>query len=110
MEYIEIHSTVASIEVARTICAAVVSARLAACVQVSSPILSSYWWHGKVEQAEEYFVTMKTTRDKFDELALMIRQHHSYELPEIVAVPIVDGTEDYLAWISAETREPDASA
>jgi periplasmic divalent cation tolerance protein len=109
-EYIEIHSTTGSQEEADRICEAVVQARLAACAQVTVPIRSTYWWQGKVERAEEHFIMMKTTRDKFDALAQMIRENHSYDVPDIVAVPILEGTADYLGWISSETRESGASA
>jgi periplasmic divalent cation tolerance protein len=104
-EYIEVHSTTASRDEADKICAAAVESRLAACAQVTSPIRSTYWWKGKIERAEEYFLMMKTTRDKFGALAALIRANHSYEVPDIVAVPILDGTADYLAWISSETQD-----
>jgi len=109
-DYIEVHSTTDSREEADKICAAVVAARLAACAQVSGPIRSTYWWQGKIERADEYFLMMKTTRDRFAELARVIRANHSYDVPDIVAVPILDGTEDYLEWISAETQERGGSA
>lgn len=104
-EYIEVHSTTDSREEADKICAAVVEARLAACAQVLGPIRSTYWWKGKVERADEFFLMMKTTEDKFADLARVIRENHSYEVPDIVAVSITDGLADYLGWISAETRE-----
>jgi len=109
-KYIEVRSTTDSREEADKICAAVLEARLVACAQVSSPIRSSYWWQGKIERAEEYFLAMKTTRDKFNAVARVIRENHSYDVPDIVAVPIVEGTADYLGWISAETQERGASA
>lgn len=109
-DYIEVHSTTPSREEADRICAAVVEARLAAAAQVTAPIRSTYWWQGKVERAEEYFIMMKTTRDKFGALAKMIRENHSYDVPNIIAVPIVEGTEDYLGWISSETQTPGGSA
>lgn len=109
-DYIEVRSTTDSREEADKICDAVVEARLAACAQVSGPIRSTYWWQGKIERADEYFLTMKTTRDRFSKLAQVIRENHSYDVPDIVAVPIVDGTHDYLEWISSETRESGASA
>jgi len=71
---------------------------------------STYWWKGKVERADEYFLMMKTTVEKFDDLARVIRANHSYEVPDIVAVSISDGIADYLGWISAETQERDAPA
>lgn len=103
-DYIEVHSTTGSREEADRICSAVVEARLVACAQISGPIRSTYWWQGKIEQADEYFLMMKTTRDKFDSVAKMIRENHSYDVPDIVAVSLVDGIADYLGWISAETR------
>jgi periplasmic divalent cation tolerance protein len=109
-DYIEVHSTVDSLEAARKICAAVVEARLAACAHVSGPIRSTYWWQGVIERADEYSLTMKTTRPNFTELSRVIRDNHPYETPDIVAVPILEGTEDYLAWISAETRGSGESA
>jgi len=108
--FIEVHSTTDSPAEADRICAAVVEARLAACAQVTGPIRSTYWWRGKLERADEYFLIMKTTQDRFAELARVIRENHSYEVPDIVAVPIVNGTEDYLGWISEETRTPCAPA
>ena len=59
---------------------------------------------GKVERADEYFLAMKTTRDRFTELTQVIRANHSYEVSDIVAVPIIEETDDYLEWISSETR------
>lgn len=109
-DYIEVRSTTDSREEADAICTAVVEARLAACAQVSGPIRSTYWWHGKIERSDEYFLAMKTTRDQFDELARLIRASHSYDVPDIVAVPIIDGAADYLDWINSETRQPGSSA
>lgn len=104
LDYIEVHSTTNSEDEADKICTAAVEARLVACTQVMGPIKSTYWWKGKIERTEEYFMMMKTTRDKFDALARLIRANHSYEVPDIVAVAILEGTEDYLACISAETQ------
>lgn len=109
-EYIEVRSTTGSRDEAEKIASAVVEGRLAACAQIAGPIKSTYWWDGKIERADEYFLMMKTTRDKFDDLASVIRENHSYEVPDIVAVSLVDGTADYLGWISAETRGSDESA
>src|SRR5262245_29652577 len=100
-EYIEVHSTTASKDEADKICAAAIESRLVACAQILAPLRSTYWWKGKIEQADEYFLMMKTTRDKFEALARLIRENHSYEVPDIVAVSLVEGTADYLACISA---------
>lgn len=105
-DFIEVHFTAPSRDRAAEISAAVVKARLAACAQIFSPIESVYWWRDNIERASECFVVMKTLRENFDDLAQMVRANHSYEVPEIVAVPILEGTDDYLAWIRAETRGP----
>ncbi|MEU7888109.1 divalent-cation tolerance protein CutA [Microbispora bryophytorum] len=102
-DYIEIRVTTSHADQASKICSAVVTKRLAACAQVIGPITSTYWWAGEVRQAEEWLVLMKTTADRFEDLATCVRELHSYEVPEIVAVPIVLGTPDYLEWIRRET-------
>ena len=81
-----------------------VEARLAACVSVGAPVQSIYHWRGSIETSSEAPLTIKTRADLFDAVAAAIRAAHPYELPEILAVPVCDGTADYLAWIDAETR------
>ncbi|MEU6427632.1 divalent-cation tolerance protein CutA [Microbispora sp. NPDC046973] len=103
MNAIEVRVTSDSRDEADRIASAVVARRLAACAQVVAPISSTYWWAGEVGQAEEWLLLMKTTADRFEDLAACVRELHSYEVPEIVAVPIVQGTPDYLEWIRRET-------
>jgi periplasmic divalent cation tolerance protein len=81
-----------------------VETRLAACVSVGAPVQSIYHWRGSIETSSEAPLTIKTRADLFDAVAAAIRAAHPYELPEILAVPVCDGTVDYLAWIDAETR------
>ncbi|MER7363831.1 divalent-cation tolerance protein CutA [Nonomuraea wenchangensis] len=102
-DYIEVHVTAGDRGEASRICRVVVERRLAACAQVVGPITSTYWWEGKVEEAEEWLVLLKTTVDLFDELAAGVREVHSYDVPEIIAVPVLEGSTDYLAWITQET-------
>jgi periplasmic divalent cation tolerance protein len=104
-EYIEVHTTIDSREAAQKIAEILVSRRLAACVQVSGPITSTYWWQGKMEQAEEWLCTAKTRRELYDQLEQTIREVHSYDVPEILAVKVVAGNADYLNWLSQETKE-----
>lgn len=98
-EFIQIATTTATERQAEQIAQALVEARLAACVQISSPIRSVFRWQGKVEQATEWLCTIKTRQALFGAVEAKIRELHSYECPEIVATPIVDGSEDYLAWL-----------
>jgi len=101
---IEVHTTIDSREAAQKIAEAIVSKRLAACVQVSGPITSTYWWQGAVEQAEEWLCTAKTRKELYNELEQAIREVHSYDVPEILAVDVVAGNIGYLDWVEQETR------
>jgi len=83
---------------AAAIATALVEARLAACVQLM-PIESVYRWQGAIERADEVMLHAKTTAACLAEAEALIRAHHSYALPEIVAVPIVGGSADYLDWL-----------
>jgi periplasmic divalent cation tolerance protein len=78
--------------------------RLAACVNVLSPCRSVYRWKGKIEDAEEFPMLIKTTHTRYAELEAAIRAAHPYELPEIIAVPLAGGLPAYLEWVEAETR------
>lgn len=84
-----------------------VQARLAACVNILAPCRSVYNWKGKIEDAQEHPVLIKTTRDRYDSLEAAIRSSHPYELPEIIAVPLAAGFSAYLDWVVAETRPVD---
>jgi len=84
-----------------------VDARLAACVNILGPCRSVYSWKGKVEQADEHPVLIKTTRDRYAALEAAIRAGHPYELPEVIAVPLATGFSAYLEWVAAETRPLD---
>ena len=79
-----------------------VDERLAACVNVLSPCRSVYRWKGKVEDAEEFPMLIKTTRERYPELEAAIRKNHPYELPEIIAIPLAGGLPAYLDWVASE--------
>jgi periplasmic divalent cation tolerance protein len=85
---------------------AAVEARIAACAQVAGPVASTYWWNDEIERAEEWFVFFKLPADRYAELAEFLLERHSYDEPEIIAVPIVAGSPAYLEWLSEETRRP----
>jgi periplasmic divalent cation tolerance protein len=102
--YIQVTTTTESKEQAQAIARHLVEARLAACVQISGPITSTYRWKGKLETAEEWLCLIKTRKSLYPELEMAIRSLHSYETPEIIAVPIVQGSKEYLRWIDDETE------
>jgi periplasmic divalent cation tolerance protein len=80
-----------------------VEARLAACVNVLAQCTSVYRWEGKVENAQEVPVLVKTTTERYAELERAIQSTHPYDLPEIIAVPVSSGLSRYLGWVEAET-------
>ncbi len=102
---IEVVTTTERREDADRIALALVEARLAACVQVAGPITSTYRWRGKIETTQEWQCRAKTNRRQFDKVEQAIRRIHSYEVPEILALPILAGSADYLAWMDEELGE-----
>ncbi len=80
--------------------------RLAACVQVGLPVTSFFHWQGKLDQSEEYQCQIKTVESNYTAIEKLIRTHHNYELPEIIAVKLHAASADYLQWIQRETRPP----
>ncbi len=92
--------TVGTLKQGRAIARSVVKKKLAACVNILlSPVDSIYRWKGKVEVAHEYILVVKTTSQRYAALEKEIVQMHSYDVPEIIALPIVAGLPDYLAWL-----------
>ncbi|MBE9079265.1 divalent-cation tolerance protein CutA [Romeria aff. gracilis LEGE 07310] len=89
---------------ARHIAAALVEERLAACVSLL-PIRSVYRWQGEVKQDHEWQLVIKTRLDEFAELEARIQALHSYEVPEVIALPIQQGAASYLDWIQAQTAD-----
>lgn len=96
---IAVFMTAASGEEATRLADLLIGAHLAACVQILPEMESVYRWEGKIERQSEILLIAKTTTDKFAELEKEVRALHSYETPEIVAVPIVAGSSPYLAWL-----------
>ena len=98
-EYFQVTTTAGSEEEAELIGAALVERSLAACVQIIGPIASRYRWRGAVERSTEWMCVAKTSAARYAELEAAIRELHSYDEPEIVATPIVAGSQGYLDWI-----------
>jgi len=95
-------STCGSAEEAAKIARALVEKKLAACVNVMPAIRSFYRWKGEIEDEQELLLVIKSSRLLFDQLRAEIERLHSYEVPEVIAVPIVDGSEGYLEWLERE--------
>ena len=92
---------------ARKIARALVEQRLAACVsEIGVPVASTYRWKGKVETAKEFLLLIKTSKKRFAAMRDSVRKLHSYEVPEILALPIAAGSRDYLDWIAASVKTP----
>lgn len=98
-EAIVVFMTAAGVEEAERLAAILVEKRLAACVQIMPEMESVYRWQGKVERQREVLLIAKTTRSKFEQLEKEVRAVHSYETPEIVAVPLTAGSGPYLEWL-----------
>ena len=104
--YLQVQTTTDSRAEAMELARAAVQARIAACGQVAGPIASTYWWDDDVERAEEWLVFFKLPADRYDELAAFLTERHSYDEPEIIALPILAGSPAYLTWMRDETRRP----
>jgi periplasmic divalent cation tolerance protein len=99
---IVVFTTCASADEARRIAGELIAQRLAACVNLLPPVRSVYHWKGAIEEGEETLMIIKSTRPLFEQLQAAIARLHSYEVPEIIALPIVAGAASYLAWMSQE--------
>ena len=90
---------------ANTIALALVEAKLAACVNILPRVQSVYCWQGTVESATEIPLFIKSTTANYPALEAIIRQHHPYDVPEIIALPVAHGLPAYLNWVAAETLQ-----
>jgi periplasmic divalent cation tolerance protein len=98
--FIQVLTTTKTKEEAEKIAQYLVEQKLAACVQITGPIASTYRWKGKVETANEWLCLIKTLEDLYDKVETAIKKLHSYETPEIIAVPIIKGNSEYLSWLN----------
>jgi len=102
-DYIVVFVTAAKEEEAALIGHTIVGERLAACVNIIRSIRSIYRWQGRIEDEQEVLLIIKTKRILFENLKKRVKELHSYSVPEIVAIPLVGGDEQYLNWIGQET-------
>ena len=97
--YCVVFVTAGSRSEARRIARALLEQRLVACANIVPGIESHYWWEGKIDHAREWLLVMKTQRSKFRAVERAVKQLHSYQVPEIIALPLFAGQTDYLRWI-----------
>jgi periplasmic divalent cation tolerance protein len=97
-------STTGSEDEARKVTRELFERRLAACVNILPQVESIYRWQGKIETGREWLLLIKTTAERFGAVSDTIRELHSYELPECIAIEIEDGSPEYLRWLSDSTR------
>lgn len=103
--------TAPSREVGRQIASLLLEKRLAACVNILGPVNSLYTWEGKAQEDEEYLLVVKTRTGLLqDGVIPAVQAVHPYDLPEIIALPVIGGLEDYLDWIQNVTGEPGPAA
>ncbi len=100
MEYIQISTTFEKEEDAKKIAHLLVKENLSACVQIIGPISSIYKWKGNIESSQEYILLIKTKDKLYDKVEKMIKKNHPYETPEIISLPIIKGSSDYLNWLN----------
>ncbi|MDR2719493.1 MAG: divalent-cation tolerance protein CutA [Nitrososphaerota archaeon] len=100
-DFVMVYVTVASKEEAEKITRVLLEERLVACVNIVGPVSSRFYWEGKIDLVEEYLLIMKTRRGLFAILEKRVGVLHSYEVPEILAVPIIDGSVAYLDWLAS---------
>ncbi len=96
--------TTADAEEARRIADLLVKERKAACVNIVPGVSSLFWWQDKVESAQESLLIVKSRASVLNQIVDLVKQHHSYDVPEIIALPIIGGNPDYLDWIGKEVK------
>jgi periplasmic divalent cation tolerance protein len=95
-------STASSAQEAKKIARNLVDARLAACVNVVPGMRSFYRWQGKIEDTAEWLLVIKSSRGRFEALRTALEKLHSYEVPEVIALSVIDGAQNYLNWMDGE--------
>ena len=107
--YIQVVTITEKRQDAEKIAKTLVEKRLAACVQLVGPIFSTYWWKDNIETAEEWQCLIKSKQSLYCEVEKAIKMLHPYETPEIIALPIVSGSDDFLEWLNDELKSIDGN-
>lgn len=100
--YIQVFTTVPKRSDAELIARILMEKKLSACTQIFGPVTSIYKWKGQTKKSKEWMCILKTRKDKYKMLERVVKEIHPYELPEIIAVPIITGSQDYFDWMKGE--------
>ncbi len=98
-EYVVVFVTAKDLAQARSIAQGLLNEKLIACANVIKGVESMFWWQGKIDRASEAMLVIKTRKDLFKKVCACVKKLHSYDTPEVIALPIIDGNPDYLKWI-----------
>ena len=96
--------TAVGMDEAENVAGRLLSEKKAACVNIIPGVESRYWWKGKIESAKEYLLIVKSSSDMLEGIIRIVKEIHSYEVPEIIALSIMGGSADYLKWMQEELR------
>ncbi len=102
--YIVVFVTAKDKSEAERIAQGLLEAKLVACVNILDGVKSMFWWEGKVDHSQEALLILKSRKDRFSHIVEKVKSLHSYDLPEIIALPIIEGSKDYLAWIDSSVQ------
>lgn len=91
--------TASNKEEAERIAKVLLENKLIACANIIGPVHSMFWWLGNIDTAQEYLIIMKTRRDLFERICEKVKALHSYQIPEVIATPIIDGLKQYMKWL-----------
>jgi periplasmic divalent cation tolerance protein len=107
-EFILVITTTNSLDEAKSLADLIVKRRMAACVSISSPVLSVYKWQDKIEHEDEFMLFIKTVKTCYIPLETLIRDTHSYELPEIIALQLSEIDDSYARWLLQNSGQPES--
>jgi periplasmic divalent cation tolerance protein len=103
--YVLVMVTTANKQEAEKIAQHLLEARLIACANILGPVSSHFRWSGKIERAEEYLLLMKSRGDLLEKIAEEVKALHSYDVPEVIALQVVKGSKEYLAWLDVSLKQ-----